>query len=227
MLNRIKNNLSMQRKTLVHIILGTMIMAFTLINIHAQSKITEGGVLGLTLFAKNVLNLDPSIVSFVADSILLLFGLMIFGKSFATKTIFTSSIFAIMYKIMYIIGPIIPSLYNYPLISAILGGIGIGIGCGLIISKGIACGGDDSLALILSKKLAIDISIAYLSTDAIILLLSLVYIPFTRIIFSFITTIVSSLILDQFSIDIKTKVEKQKESVLKKEPIFNSNTNNI
>lgn len=220
MLNQLKQNLKMDKKTLFDIILGGFIMAFTLVNIHAPSKITEGGILGLSLFAKNVLNFDPSIVNPICDIILFSFGFSMFGKEFLSKTIFTALVFAGIYKIVLLIGPVIPSLYNYPLISAILGGMGIGFGCGIIISHGFACGGEDSFAMIISKKFNIDISWSYLSLDIVILVLSLIYIPFGRIFYSLITTIVSSFILDQFSVDIKTTKEKAKEAISKQSEII-------
>ncbi len=109
-------------------------------------------------------------------------------------------------------------MYNEPLLAAVLAGIGIGIGCGMVISQGGAAGGDDALALVISKKTGIGISFAYLFTDITILLLSLVYIPFGRIIFSLITTMVSSFIIGQFEVKIpavkipKPKVQIERET---------------
>ncbi|MDO4377703.1 MAG: YitT family protein, partial [Erysipelotrichia bacterium] len=92
--------------------------------------------------------------------------------------------------------PMLPDLSAYPLIAAILGGIFVGVGVGIIIRQGGSAGGDDALALVISHLLHWPISRSYLFTDVTVLLLSLTYIPFKRIIFSLITVNISSYLID-------------------------------
>ena len=202
MLNRILKWFGLTKKGFLSVIAGCAIMAFVVVNIHMPSKITEGGVLGLTLFMNKVIGLNPAFVSPVLDVLCFAFGASLFGLVFLRKTALASMLFASFYAVFLKIGLLIPSMYNEPLLAAVLAGIGIGIGCGLVITQGGAAGGDDALALIISKKTGMGISYAYLFTDITILLLSLVYIPFGRIIFSLITTMVSSFIIGQFEVKI-------------------------
>lgn len=187
-------------------------MSFTIVNIHIPAKITEGGTLGLTLLLYKVFGLDPAILNPLFDLICFAIGFSLFGRLFIKRTLFASIVFATTYKLFLWTGPILPTLYNYPLIAAIVGGIGIGVGCGLVIAQGGASGGDDALALVISKKMKIGISKAYLGADIVILLLSLIYIPFGRIFFSLITTTISSVLVGQFEVNIKTPTAK-KQSV--------------
>ena len=72
---------------------GVMILSFGLFNIHSQSKITEGGILGLTLFLKHWFHISPGISEFVLDLLCYLAGLRILGKSFLkNRFVYTSSI---------------------------------------------------------------------------------------------------------------------------------------
>ena len=48
------------------------------------------------------------------------------------------------------------------LVAAIVGAVFVGIGAGIVVRQGGACAGDDALALVISKKLKIKISKAYL-----------------------------------------------------------------
>ena len=64
---------------------GVMILSFGLFNIHSQSKITEGGILGLTLFLKHWFHISPGISEFVLDLLCYLAGLRILGKSFLLR----------------------------------------------------------------------------------------------------------------------------------------------
>ncbi len=184
-------------------------MAFTVVNIHMQADITEGGILGLTLFLYKMFNLDPSYISPVLDFMCFAAGISLFGKNFLKKTAIASVSFALFYKIFLSLGAFIPTLYDFPIIAAIVGGIGIGIGCGLVVTEGGAAGGDDALALMLSHKFKINISKAYLFSDVVILALSLTYIPIGRIFFSLLTTFVSSILIGQFEIDLKDNTQNQ------------------
>ena len=72
----------------------------------------------------------------------------------------------------------------------------MGIGVGLVVRQGGSSGGDDALALAISKVTRIRLSRAYLATDITVLLLSLSYIPLRRIFFSLVTVTVSSLLIE-------------------------------
>ena len=208
MLNQKLTWFKLTRAGLFNIFLGSMIMAFTVVNIHIPSQITEGGILGLALLSYKTFGINPSILSPIMDVICIIIGINIFGKTFLRRTMVASILFALSYKIFSLMGPILPNLYSYPLLAAVVGGIGIGLGCGLVVSQGGASGGDDALALVLANKAKINISYAYLLMDVIVLVMSLTYIPFGRIIFSLITTTVSSVLVGQFEIKVSPAVEK-------------------
>ena len=83
------------------------------------------------------------------------------------------------------------------LIAALLGGVFVGVGVGLVVRAGGASGGDDVLALLLNKFTKLTLSKSYFMTDAIVLALSLTYIPAGRIVFSFITVTLSSFLIER------------------------------
>lgn len=192
--------LGLNPKTFLRIVLGTCIMSFGMVNIHGPSKITEGGVLGMVLFCQNVLSWDPAIVSPLLDIACYALGLKLMGRVFLKRALVASFSFAFFYKIFSLIGPILPNLYNYPLIASVVGGIFIGIGCGMVVISGGAAGGDDALAMVISKKMKWPMSRSYLTTDFVVLLLSLAYIAPRRLVFSLLTTLVSSFLIGQLEI---------------------------
>ncbi len=207
MLANVLSKITITKKEMILIILGTIIMAFGIVNIHTPSQITEGGILGLVLFSNHVLGLDPSIMTIILDLLCYALGFSMMGWAFLQKAAVATFSFAAFYKLFTLAGPILPNLYDQPLVAAILGGIFIGVGCGLVVTQGGAAGGDDALAMVIAKRLNCNISFAYLLTDGVVLLLSLTYIVPRRLLFSFITTIVSSLIIGQIELHIvKPKV---------------------
>ena len=66
----------------------------------------------------------------------------------------------------------------------------------LVIRGGGSCGGDDALALTIAHLTKWRIARAYLLTDITVLVLSLSYIPVSRIVFSLVTVTVSSFLID-------------------------------
>ena len=83
-----------------------------------------------------------------------------------------------------------------PLLAALLGGAFVGVGVGMVVRQGGSSGGDDALALVISRKTGWRLSRAYLFTDLTVLGLSLTYIAPLRIVWSLITVTVSSLLID-------------------------------
>ncbi len=191
------------KKGLLKIVLGCAIMAFAVVNVHKQSGVTEGGVLGMVLFLNKIFNFDQSISSMILDLTCYALGFSLMGFDFVKKAFVATLSFSIFAKIFNFLGPVIPSMYDVPLLASVVGGIFIGVGCGLVISEGGAAGGDDALAMTISHKTGLKISLAYLFSDITVLALSLLYIPVTRILFSLLTTMVSSFLIGQFEVKLK------------------------
>ncbi|MDO5301203.1 MAG: YitT family protein [Tissierellia bacterium] len=206
MLSPLLRKLSLSKGDLVRILVGSFIMVFTVINVHKQAMVTEGGVLGMTLLISNLFGIKASIVSVVLDISCYALGFSLLGKNFLKKALVASVSFAGLYALMAPVGPVLPSLYEYPLLAAILGGLGIGVGCGLVVTVGGCSGGDDALAMVIAKKSGFSLSKAYLFTDITVLTLSLVYISPIRILFSFLSTCISSFLIGQFEVRIPKPV---------------------
>lgn len=187
------------------ILLGTIILSFGFYNFYFLSHITEGGVLGFLLLLKNLFRIHPSMASIIIDFSLLLLGYKIFGKEFFLYSLFASCAFSVNYRIFEVVGPILP-LINNSLINAILGGVFVGIGCGIIVNVGCSSGGDDALALVIAQKTSLSITNVYILIDGIILLLSLTYLSADAIFYSMIASTLSGKIIDLFLANTKSSL---------------------
>ena len=165
-------------------LLGAAVLSFGLFNVHSQSRITEGGILGLTLFLHHWTSISPGIFSFLLDMTCYIIGFRLLGTDFLKNAIFSTFCYALLYRFWEFTGPFLPSYADKPLIAAILGGLFVGIGAGLIVRRGGASGGDDALALILHQVTGWKISRSYFFTDFVVLMLSISYIPLRNIFFS-------------------------------------------
>lgn len=187
---------SIEIKRLLFIALGTAISSFGIYNIHRQTNITEGGVLGLILLLNNWTGLSPALLTPLLDILCYAFAFRYLGKDFIKISFLSTLSLAGFFKLWEMFPPILPNLSAYPLVAAIAGGLFVGSGVGLIIGQGASSGGDDALALILSKLAHCRISRVYLATDFTVLLISLSYIPLGRIAYSLVTVTVSSLLIE-------------------------------
>ena len=61
---------SFEKDRILYASLGSVILAFGLFNIHSQSQISEGGILGLTLLLYNWFSISPSITSAILNNML-------------------------------------------------------------------------------------------------------------------------------------------------------------
>ena len=182
-------------KSIMLIIIGATILSFGSYNFNYQNNVTEGGVLGLLLLMQHVFNISPSITSVVIDFILFTIGSKFFGKKFLLYSILSTTTFSITYKIWESIGFLVPSFKHNMLIASILAGIGVGVGVGLVVRGGGASGGDDVIALLGNKFLKLKVNHVYLITDAIVLLMSLVYLDIKQVFFSIIAVTTSGKII--------------------------------
>lgn len=178
------------------LMLGAAILSFGLFNIHSQSRITEGGVLGMTLFLHHWTGISPGVFSFLLDMACYIIGFKLLGTAFLKNAIFATCCYALAYRFWEFTGPVLPSFSGRPLLAAILGGLFVGVGAGLIVRRGGASGGDDALALIIHRATGWKISRAYFFTDFVVLMLSLTYIPAVKILFSLLTVTLSSAVID-------------------------------
>lgn len=172
-------------------LLGSAILAFGMYNIHAQSDITEGGILGLGLLIKHCFGVSPALSTAVMSALCYIIGISVLGREFVLMSAVSGAGYSAAYLICECFPPLFPQIARYPLAAAVLGALFVGVGCGLCVRAGGAPSGDDALAMALSSLLKIGIQWVYLAGDVVVLALSLSYIPLSRIVWSLLTVIIS------------------------------------
>lgn len=177
------------------LLLGSIIQAVGIYNIHALSNVTEGGVLGMTLLLQHWLYISPAVSSFVLNLACYALGWRALGKEFIGYSLISICIYSVSYGILEQFPPLWPSIVHHPLIAAIMGALFIGIGAGLCVRAGGATAGDDALAMSLNHLFGWPIQRVYLVSDLVVLTLSLSYIPVRRIAYSLLTVVLSGQII--------------------------------
>ena len=184
-------------KKVLFIVLGAAVTTFGVHNIHQQVGITEGGILGLMLLLNHWFGLSPAVLTPLLDALCYLLAYKCLGGSFLRISLISTGSVALFYKLWEQLPPMLPDLSRWPLLAALAGGAFVGIGVGLIVRQGGSAGGDDALALTISRATRWRLARAYLFTDVTVLALSLTYLPLGRIACSLATVTVSSFLIDR------------------------------
>lgn len=185
-------------------LLGALIQAVGLCNIHAFANVTEGGVLGATLLIEHWFLLSPAVSALVLNALCYLFGWRTLGKEFLIYSAICSGAYSLFYALLEPYAPLFPAIIASPFWSAIVGALFIGIGAGLGVRIGGATCGDDALAMALSRLTKIDIQWIYLISDGLVILLSATYIPLPKLGWSLLTVVLSGQIIGWIQkIDVK------------------------
>ena len=176
-------------------LLGSAILAFGLYHIHSISNITEGGCLGLVLLLDHWFHISPAVSGFILNGACYLMGWRLLGRSFICYSIVASGGFSLFYAVFEQFPRLFPGIAAYPLLASVTGALFVGVGAGIAVRAGGAPGGDDALAMSISKITPLSIETVYLISDLTVLLLSLTYIPLGRILYSVFTVVLSGQII--------------------------------
>jgi uncharacterized membrane-anchored protein YitT (DUF2179 family) len=133
------------------ILLGTFIMASGYVFFISPYKIVPGGVYGIAIVLHHTFNLPVGMTALAFNIPLTLLGIKILGPRFGAKTIIGFILTAVFIDGLTHFWGEIPLVEDDALLSAIFGGLLIGIGVGFLFKAKATCGGTDVLAMIIAK----------------------------------------------------------------------------
>lgn len=128
-----------------------------------STRFIDGGVTGTSMLLAKITDIPISILIFVINVPFLVLGYKQLGTSFAVKSTLAIAGLSLCLAFVYF-----PDVTHDKLLSAVFGGIFLGIGVGLAIRGGAVLDGTEIAALLLSKKMEL------LKVSDVILLLNIV-----------------------------------------------------
>lgn len=214
-------------KTYSIITLGGLIVSFGVYFFSFTNNFSTGGTSSLSILVSRLISVaSPSLAEYftpgaimaVLNVILIIIALIIFGKTFAFKTVYCSLLisgttfaFERLLPVDKIPGAIPDSALFYKVVEGEIGGytltgepllelvfaIGcIAVGSAITFSVGASSGGTDIVAMILKKYTKMDISRALLVSDALLVLASFFIFNIKVGLFSLLGLILKSFIVD-------------------------------
>lgn len=216
------------------ILIGAFIMAVGYIFFIAPYKFAPGGVYGISIVLHHLTvgkisflpnGLPIGLTALTMDIPLTIIGTKILGPRFGAKTVIGFVSLAIFTDILESFWGNRPLVENQPLLSAIYGGLLIGLGLGLVFRSKATSGGSDIIAMIIEKYTKMQIGQLMIIVDGVIVLLTIIAfkdwsLPLLSLIIIFITGKVVDIVLEGLShkksvIIISDKYQEIKDIIIK------------
>lgn len=153
--------------------IGALFIAAGLYFFWAPSDLAAGGVSGLAIVVKALLPTIPiGIIMFALDMVMFTIGFIFLGKSFGVRSLICSIEVSGMMTIMEWIWPNWAPISEDQLILLLFGALFIAIGQAIVFNVGASSGGTDIVAKIITKYSHLNIGMALLIADMVVVLLA-------------------------------------------------------
>lgn len=155
------------------IMVGTFIMAAGFVLFISPYKLAPGGVYGIAIILHHLFGFPIGLSALVMDIPLTILGIKILGPRFGIKTVvgfLATSFWVSLLEWTYGYKPLVE---NDALLSAIFGGVLIGLGLGLVFKSRATSGGSDIIAMIFAKYTHLPIGQLMIIVDSVIVLIGL------------------------------------------------------
>lgn len=151
------------------------------------NRIAANGLAGLTLVAKALFNINPTITGYLINLPLVFLGVKYFGKR---STVYTVTGIVAMYLFVWVFQqiPFIIDLDHDSLVVSLMAGIIGGIGGGIVFRTGGTIGGADIIAKMIENRFGLQLNQALLGIDVFVMIVSLTYISLPDMMYALIAS---------------------------------------
>lgn len=178
------------------IISGSIVLTLAVVGFFVPNQIITGGTAGLALLLHFITPLSIGSLIVLVNLPLLIIGNKYLGKMFLIRTIVTIFLISSFIDFFTQIINLKPFIQD-TILSAIFGGIFIGIGLALVIKGNSSAGGSTILARIISSKTEIKQGQVILIIDSIIILSSLfIFQDTAKVLWSIISIYITTKVID-------------------------------
>ncbi len=187
---------------------GTVIAASAVFFFLIPSHLAVGSISGLAIILANFIPLKISAITMGLNVALLVVGLLLIGRDFGIKTIYTSVLMPVVLAVLEILFPDMQSIMGDGFLDMLLYIFTVSIGLAILFNRNASSGGLDIIAKLLNKYLRMDLGKAMsLAGICTALTAALVYDAKT-VLLSILGTYLNGIVLDHFifGFNIKRRV---------------------
>lgn len=186
-------------KNILFCLIGSFINALGVNLFIIGANMGDGGTIGIALALKYTLGFSPAVSSLIINTLVIIIGWKYLSKWTAVYTFITNTSLSLFLDLTnnWHLG-----LHDF-IISAVFGGVFIGIGSGFIIAANSTSGGTSVIAKMLNKYFDVKTSQGIFILDGIVVLSFLLVLPVKNVLFTiimlFITERATAFIIEGFN----------------------------
>lgn len=174
------------------IIVGSAIVAISFNVLLLPNEVASGGVSGISTILKGVFGWKPAFVQWAFNIPLFIAGLVLLGRNFGIKTA-VGTVF--LPFVVYLTESWQPWTLN-PLLGALIGGIMVGLGLGIVFRGKASTGGTDLAAQIITKFTGMTLGTSVALIDGMIVLAAAIVFDIEKGLYALIGLYVTSKTID-------------------------------
>lgn len=176
----------------IQIIIGAMLVGLAFNIFYLPARLAAGGVSGISTILYELFEFSPAFVQWAINIPLLVVGVIFIGKEFGLKT-FVGTLFV---PLVIWLTADLPLGVENPLLSAIYGGIVLGVGLGIVYRGNGSTGGTTLIAQILKKYTGLSSGFSQLFVDGFVVVTSAFVFDFELALYALMSIYVTSKVID-------------------------------
>lgn len=214
-------------ETILGVLIGNALLAFTVAAFLVPHGIIMGGATGIGLTISHYLPIQLSLIILIVNACLFLLGAVTLGKKFVITTIASTFLYPACLTVMQEI-PGITALTDNIMLATLYGGAFLGLGVGMIVRVGSSTGGTDILALVLNKWLHVSVAVLMYIVDFVVLGAQAVFSDSEQIMYGVLALVLETVMLNRVMLMgqsqiqlfvISDKYEEIRERMLKEQDV--------
>jgi uncharacterized membrane-anchored protein YitT (DUF2179 family) len=176
----------------INVLIGSAIIALAFNVFLLPNQIASGGVSGISTILLSVLGWEPAYVQWAFNIPLFIAGVVLLGKQFGIKTLIGTLFLPFVVFLTKNIEP----WTNDALLSALFGGIAVGLGLGIVFRGNASTGGTDLAAQIITKYTGLTLGTSVVLIDGLIVISAALVFDIERGLYALIALYVTSKTID-------------------------------
>lgn len=150
----------------IYILIGSGVVALSFNLFLLPNRVASGGVSGISTIFDATFGWEPAYVQWAFNIPLFIAGVLLLGKQFGIKTL-VGTIFLPL--VVFLSNDMAPATTD-PLLGALFGGMGVGLGLGIVFRGNASTGGTDLAAQIIHKYTGLSLGTCVVLIDGLIVL---------------------------------------------------------
>lgn len=179
-------------KNIIYVLIGSSIVAISFNAFLLPNEVASGGVSGISTLTYGLFGWEPAYVQWALNIPLFISGVLILGYIYGLKTLLGT---VFLPFVVFLTKDMEPWTME-PMLAAIFGGIGVGLGIGIVFRGNASTGGTDLAAQILAKYTNISLGKCVAIIDGLIVISAAIVFDIEKGLFALIALFITSKTID-------------------------------